>query len=537
MHIDRVTRFGLPLLLSMVLIGSWFAITSTRTEKWVSITGEDDSLMKRYQEAMKSGKGILKDGEKAVFYIQEEGAEGDQRKDLGKTLKQLTEKGDPGETQPTSLPMDKTSSMTTTTATTTASATTTTPTTAATAKSTTMQISSSSPIRIAGSKVPSRGTSLLEVPKELKQYLPPTLRHNTCRINYHDRLIPYCGYCQDFDMSRVTIYVDAFENLNSADREKIKRYMEDGAKCSLPAGTRCSFTKDDKMSDAVLKVVQGLNASAPPRFCFPQTIILFSLADLPRQADLGLSMYSEVHVNFNMHSEMEYVEMCRHMPHLLEAQLGPRPSPGERSGIAMFISNCNKKYNDRLIYLIKLMKHVRIDSYGRCLYNMRDKTGVFRPPSKKPDNWEEEFIRIASRYKIVVAFEHVLEPHVISEKVFLILRAGAIPLYRGAPDIDLQIPGNNSVINVGDFSTIESLGKYLNRVLSEPSLYLKHAQWNWDVLDSLNNKHCGVKLKSEESAPDMVSCQMCKEAYNLKLSSYRGGSRACNCFNQPPPLF
>ena len=377
--------------------------------------------------------------------------------------------------------------------------------------------------------------SYVPIPEAYQKYLPKKLRHNTCRINYGDRLIEYCQFCGDFDMSHVTIFIENYSELSKENAVLMNTHIESTSKCQLPNKAVCSLSQKLRAntSDAVLKVMQAFDPKKPLRYCFPQPIILFNLKEDEAVDAHGLTLYSEIQVNLRLSEKSQYMELCANMPNLLKLEDSkPSKVASERKGIAMFISNCNKKYNDRLIYLIKLMKHVRIDSYGRCLYNMRDKTGVFRPPPKKPDNWEEEFISIASKYRMVIAFEHILQPGLVSEKIFLIFQAGAIPIYRGALDVGLHLPGNNTVINVADYSSIEQLGRYLNRVLTSDDLFNTHTTLDFNHLQLLNKKHCGAKTKDDT----IIACSICKQAYELKLASYGDGGRSCNCQSKPPPF-
>lgn len=498
----RGGRLALPLLISAALIAMWFTVMNTRTEKVITMSAEEYDAYQQ-SNALQQCQGCLPVQDRRVSVH-----DGEEHVDIGKTLMQVEEEV-------------STDAFTVGKARTERNATTAKPT----------ELTTVAPV-VTAREVRS-GTS---VPEHVKEYLPKRFPHNNCHINHQDRLNPYCPYCKDYDASSVTVYVENIEALENADQKRMWQHIDDAKKCRLPENAVCTFTPERNNSDAVLKVIQSLSSQEPPRYCFPQTIILFNLVDGSRGSDFGLLIYSEVQVNLSPQAQVEYSHLCDSMPHLLQMESEPKPSPSERKGIAMFISNCNKKYNDRLIFLIKLMKHVRIDSYGRCLYNMRDKTGVFRPPPRKPDNWEEDMINIAKRYRMVIAFEHVVQSAVISEKVFLIMRAGAIPVYRGAPEINDQVPGNHTLINVANYANIDELGRYVNRVLTDDDLFRHHTKYNFTQLQQMNKKYCGAREEDEEETKESVSCSICQKAWQLKIASYRSGGRPCNCFNKPPPL-
>ena len=63
---------------------------------------------------------------------------------------------------------------------------------------------------------------------------------------------------------------------------------------------------------------------------------------------------------------------------------------------------------------------MHIDQHARCLYNVNS------PVPKKGDDWKEIFLEIASEYRMVVAFENIIQQDYISDKLPLIFKAGVI---------------------------------------------------------------------------------------------------------------
>ncbi len=45
----------------------------------------------------------------------------------------------------------------------------------------------------------------------------------------------------------------------------------------------------------------------------------------------------------------------------------------------------------------------------------------------------------------------------VTEKLFFVWGSPAVPIYRGAPDVDKYIPAPHSFINAADFPTVEVL--------------------------------------------------------------------------------
>mmetsp|Transcript_9087 Transcript_9087/g.22806 ORF Transcript_9087/g.22806 Transcript_9087/m.22806 type:complete len:448 (+) Transcript_9087:57-1400(+) len=143
----------------------------------------------------------------------------------------------------------------------------------------------------------------------------------------------------------------------------------------------------------------------------------------------------------------------------------------EKTGIApvaAFISSCSTT-SKRLEFLEELSRHIGVDSFGQC-FNTANETEVLQklgaprhlfsigPLAKK--DW------LMERYRFVAAFENTLVDDYVTEKFFGALKSGAVPLYRGAPNIDAFLPGNNSIIDATKFDSPEALATYLKEVLA-----------------------------------------------------------------------
>jgi hypothetical protein len=76
----------------------------------------------------------------------------------------------------------------------------------------------------------------------------------------------------------------------------------------------------------------------------------------------------------------------------------------------------------------------------------------------------------------VLAFENTIEESYVSEKVFMALQAGAIPVYRGAPNV-LDFVPENSVVVVTEGMTAEDLATKLHSIAKSPELVASYVQW------------------------------------------------------------
>ena len=145
------------------------------------------------------------------------------------------------------------------------------------------------------------------------------------------------------------------------------------------------------------------------------------------------------------------------------ARVPPARRPGE---LAAFVSNC---VGWRLEYLRELRKHVRLDSYGSCLHN----NDTCAKSGKRKCNKEER----AADYAFVFAFENSEESHYVTEKVYTGLRSGAVPIYKGAPEVLQHVP-RGSILHADDFDSPKALGLHLQRLLRDPKAYAAHHAWD-----------------------------------------------------------
>jgi len=132
------------------------------------------------------------------------------------------------------------------------------------------------------------------------------------------------------------------------------------------------------------------------------------------------------------------------------------------SALALYLQgNC---VVERDAWVAELMKHVSVDSLGRCLKN-----GVY------PDNVGT--VELISRYKFFIAFENSAATDFVTERVFNAWIAGAVPIYRGAPNIAEFAPAPHSYISADDFSGPGELGEYLKYLDSNASAWREYLRF------------------------------------------------------------
>ena len=149
-------------------------------------------------------------------------------------------------------------------------------------------------------------------------------------------------------------------------------------------------------------------------------------------------------------------------------------SRGQGLGLVSFLqSDCNPP-SDRDTYVSELMKHVSVDSYGRCLHN-KDL------PKHLLDTLTfgtQDVADIVAKYKFSIAMENAICFDYITEKFWRPLQAGSVPIVRGSPSIKDWAPDiKSSIIVASDFSSPKELAEYLLYLDSHDDEYEKLLSW------------------------------------------------------------
>ncbi|KAK2580866.1 hypothetical protein KPH14_005940 [Odynerus spinipes] len=131
-------------------------------------------------------------------------------------------------------------------------------------------------------------------------------------------------------------------------------------------------------------------------------------------------------------------------------------------------SDCNTASN-RDLYVLELMKYIKIDSYGTCINNANlDKRLKNDYLDRLNSN---EFLSFVARYKFTLAFENAICNDYITEKLWRPLLVGSVPIYYGSPSFKDWLPNNKSAISVLDFLEPKDLANYLLDLLKNDTEY------------------------------------------------------------------
>jgi len=141
--------------------------------------------------------------------------------------------------------------------------------------------------------------------------------------------------------------------------------------------------------------------------------------------------------------------------------------PTKKKLVAWVASTCPTAVR-RESYVRELTKHIPVDIYGSC-------------GQKRCGNAEQCSTMLSRDYKFLLAFESELCTDYVSEKMFLGLEAGVVPVVYGAADLEHFAPAH-SYINARDFDSPKELADFLLLLDSNPLLYEKYLTWQQDYI-------------------------------------------------------
>jgi alpha-1,3-fucosyltransferase 10 len=172
------------------------------------------------------------------------------------------------------------------------------------------------------------------------------------------------------------------------------------------------------------------------------------------------------------------------IPHLWEGMFGALPPvvpARERSVVpaAAFVSSPDDRCG-RNDYLAELMQHVAIDSYGRVCHN-RD---------LGEDHGRDSKLAALARYRFAIAFENSIARDYVTEKFFDPLLVGAVPIYRGAPNVAELAPGERCFVDASSFPGPRALAEYIAGIGDDE--YERFHEWRGRPLRPVFGARCAL---------------------------------------------
>ena len=186
----------------------------------------------------------------------------------------------------------------------------------------------------------------------------------------------------------------------------------------------------------------------------------------------------------------------------------------EIGDVAMFVSNCaipRSYYIKALVDTSNSTDGFKVNSYGRCHRNM---------------NASDDKISASLKHKFLFAMENKLKMDYVSEKMFQAYQTGAVPIYRGSPNIFDYAP-NGSFIGLYIFAKPQELIDHISYLLKNESAYDEY--FNWDFDEWIKKPHTIQCLQIEAEAPiDAGWCSICDWVVNIAPNWKQQGLNTCD---------
>ena len=240
----------------------------------------------------------------------------------------------------------------------------------------------------------------------------------------------------------------------------------------LPESERRAFTSDKSSfqhADAVVFHVPSLPFIHALHKRIGQIWVLWSrenAANYPRIADPKFRSLFELTMTYERKADV----WAPYLPDRTvwgAAMKEPIPAKTESAPAVLFQSSAVDQ-SRRRAYISQLMKHMKIDSYGRVVNNRRLGTSDLGAPTK---------LATIANYMFCIAMENSVADVYVTEKLYDPFLAGTVPVYFGAPNVEAFAPGENSFVHARDFSSPRELAEYLNHIARDDVAYSRFFDW------------------------------------------------------------
>jgi len=231
-------------------------------------------------------------------------------------------------------------------------------------------------------------------------------------------------------------------------------------------------TTDDRSqladADAVLFHMLNPLGELPPQR--PGQRYVFFLKEPPTLSYMKMSQWRGV---FNL--TMTYRRDSDVLNNYNRLATGPEPTPlpaleARSRAIAWIVSHCDT-ISGRELYVDLLQEHMPVDIYGSC--------GDHKCPTSAHGSERHVCHRqIAEHYHFYLAFENGQCRDYITEKVFLPLKYGMVPIVLGTSRAEYeQVAPPGSFIHIDDFTGPEALAAHLRYLMVNRTAYASYHAW------------------------------------------------------------
>lgn len=192
--------------------------------------------------------------------------------------------------------------------------------------------------------------------------------------------------------------------------------------------------------------------------------------------------------------------------------------------IAWIVSHCKTdSLREKYVNDLREATKLQIDVYGKC----GDKEHRLSPEVKDDvdstlTSREDLYKKVLSKYKFYLSFENTFCQDYITEKFFLAMNAGALPIvYGGANKLDYQkVSPPRSYINTEDFPSTKHLASHLEDLANNHEAYNSYSWWTqhyetMSLLQTQKDAYCRL-------------CEKLNEDANVEYKKYTDWSRYWN---------
>jgi hypothetical protein len=232
---------------------------------------------------------------------------------------------------------------------------------------------------------------------------------------------------------------------------------------------RCRFTRDrDRLPEADAVLFHLPTLGEVPRRRAGQRFVLMSMeaaAHYPALTDPETRGRFDWTMTYELDSDVP-------APYLNEGEYGhfeqaPLPLREREAVSTLFIAS--HPVAERDAYVRELMDHLDVASPGACLTNLRVEGFAH--------GGADAARALIRRYRFSLAFENSRCRDYVTEKLFRALWAGAVPVYRGAPNVREFLPASDAAILVDDFESPRALADHLAALAADDAAYARHLAW------------------------------------------------------------
>ena len=217
-------------------------------------------------------------------------------------------------------------------------------------------------------------------------------------------------------------------------------------------------------ADAIIFEMRGKVLPLPPRR--PHQRFVFFLKEPPTLVPIRDPRYRGV-FNLTMTYRRDSDVLAAYMSVSAGADATPLPDIHNRSkAVAWIVSNCESE-SGRELYVDELRRFIDVDVYGKC--------GPLRCPTKVAHECQR---MIANDYHFYLSFENSQCRDYVTEKLFLPLRYGMIPVVLGDNrTLYEQVAPPDSFIHISDFAGPQQLAEYLHYLMTNRTAYSRYHDW------------------------------------------------------------